>query len=352
MGSCVITGMGIISSLGLTVEEFWHRLLTGEQAVEGVMIPGASTPIWQSQAGSSFKPESVLNDPRVLRNASQFTFYALAGVAQALSHARLDQLHEERTAVVMGTSMGGVPDLTQAQSVYITEGIHKVPARLMASAIPNMASSHVAMHYHLHGPQFTLTSACASGIDSIGLANSLVESGIVDIAIAGGVENLLDPLVSASLFHARALAQATQAKDASKPFDQERTGFVMGEGAGVVILESEAHALRRAQPILAHVRSYASLADGYHVTAPEPSGKWEARVIERTLESASLSASDIDMVLAHGTGTWVGDRAEICAIRQVYGRSPIVVTAIKGHIGHSMGASGVMSAIAAIQAMH
>ncbi len=352
MSSCVITGMGIISSLGLSVDEFWQRLLEGEQAVEGVMIPGASVPIWQSRVGPSFNPQDVVDDPRVLRNASRFTFYALAGVSQALAQARLNELPEERTAVLMGTSMGGVPDLTAAQSSYITEGIQKVPARLMASVIPNMAASHIAMHYHLHGPQLTLTSACASGIDSIGMASRLIQSGMADIAIVGGVENLLDPVVSASLFHAHALAQATYSSDASKPFDRDRTGFVMGEGAGVVILESEVHALRREQPILAYVEGYASLADGYHVTAPEPSGKWEARAMERALDAASISAHAIDLVLAHGTGTPVGDLAEIRAIKRVYGSLPAVVTSIKGHIGHSMGASGTMSVIAAIQSMH
>lgn len=352
MDSCVITGMGIIASLGLTVDEFWHRLLEGEQAIEGVMIPGIASPIWQSRVGDSFNPKDVVDDPRVLRNASRFTFYTLAAVSQALTQAGLNVLPEERTAVVMGTSMGGVPDLAVAQSAYITEGIHKVPARLMASVIPNMAASHVAMHYRVHGPQLTVTSACASGIDSIGMAARLIQSGMVDVAIAGGVENLLDPLVSASLFHAHALAHATHGSDASKPFDRDRTGFVMGEGSGVVILESEAHALRRGQPILAYVKGYASLADGYHVTAPDPSGKWEARAMQRSLESGSFTASDVDLVLAHGTATPVGDRAEIRAINQVYRSPHTVVISIKGHIGHSMGASGAMSVITAIRAMH
>lgn len=207
------------------------------------------------------------------------------------------------------------------------------------------------MRYHLQGPQLTVASACASSIDAIGLASQSIKSGVVDVAICGGTENLLSSVVSASLFRARALAEAPRAQDASKPFDVARTGFVMGEGSGILVLESEDHARTRDAHILGYIQGYASLADGYHVTAPEPSGRWEALAMQQSIEAAGLSPSAIDLVVAHGTGTPVGDRAEIRAINQIYRHGSQVVTSIKGHLGHSMGASGAMSVIAAIQAL-
>lgn len=353
MKACAITGFGIISSLGLTVDEFWHGLLAGNSAIEPVFIPGESqTPIWQSPVGRAFNPRHYVDDPKVLRNSSRFTFYALAATAQAIRHAALSIIPPERTALVLGTSMGGVPDLVDAQEAYVTQGIHKVPARLMASVIPNMAASQIAIRYNLHGPQLTITNACASSIDSIGVGAQFIASGLADVAICGGMENLLTPVVSASLFHAHALAQADDAHDASKPFDQHRTGFVMGEGSGVVVLESYEHANQRGVPIWGFIKSYASLADGYHVTAPEPSGRWEARVMQQAIERAKFTPADIDLVIAHGTGTPVGDRAEIRAVNQIYRSGHAVITSIKGHMGHSMGASGAMSVISALQAMH
>ncbi|WP_053959944.1 beta-ketoacyl-[acyl-carrier-protein] synthase family protein [Sulfobacillus thermosulfidooxidans] len=352
MPTCAITGLGIISSLGFSVDEFWSKLLAGRHAIEPVVIPGESLRIWQSPVGDDFHPEQFVQDPKVLRNASRFSLYALAAAHDALRDAGLGELDSQRTGVILGTSMGGVPELVDAQSRYESQGVHKVPARLMAAVIPNMAASQIAMQYHLHGPQLTLSTACASSIDSIGLATSLITSGAIDVAICGGMENLLTPVVSASLWHAHALSQAERANEASMPFDQHRTGFVMGEGAAVVIIESLIHAKARKAPILAYVHGYSSLADAYHVTAPEPSGIWEAMAMERALKSCGFSPSDIDLVMAHGTSTPVGDRAEIRALNQVYAHADPVVTSIKGHIGHSMGASGAMSVIATVKAMH
>ncbi|SMC04010.1 3-oxoacyl-[acyl-carrier-protein] synthase II [Sulfobacillus thermosulfidooxidans DSM 9293] len=352
MSVCAITGMGIISSLGLNVDDFWFNLLAGRHAIEPAFILGESSPIWQSPVGTAFHPEEFVSDPRVLRNASRFSLYALAATTEALKGAGLEELDSERTGVIFGTSMGGVPELVDAQARYDSQGIHKVPARLMAAVIPNMAASQIAMRYQLHGPQLTLSTACASSIDSIGMAFSLISAGVIDVAICGGMENLLTPVVSASLWHAHALSQGERAEEASMPFDQHRTGFVMGEGAAVVILESLAHAQARNVPVLAYVHGYGSLADAYHVTAPEPSGQWEAMAMNKALRSSGFSPWDIDLVMAHGTSTPVGDQAEIRAIGQVYAHAHPIVTSIKGHIGHSMGASGAMSVIAAIKAMH
>ncbi|MCL4352681.1 MAG: beta-ketoacyl-[acyl-carrier-protein] synthase family protein, partial [Firmicutes bacterium] len=251
--------------------------------------------------------------------------------------------------------MGSVPTLLQNQSEYDQGGSSGVPARLMSQIIPNMPAAHIAMRWGLHGPLLTISTACASSLDAIGQAAHMVERGDVDFAIAGGVDSLLAPLVYHSLVNARAVSRATDPLRASRPFDRDRDGFVMGEGAGIVVLEREETARLRRQPILARILGYGSVADAHHVTSPEPSGRWEALAMKLALKEAGLSDEkpNIDALIAHGTGTKVGDAAEIRAINDVFGRhSPALdVTSIKGHIGHSMAASGVMAVIAGVEVM-
>ncbi|PSR36231.1 MAG: beta-ketoacyl-[acyl-carrier-protein] synthase family protein [Sulfobacillus thermosulfidooxidans] len=348
----VVTGMGIVSSLGLTTQDFWQQLLLGTQQISAVDWPFSPIqhPIWQSPITPHFDASQWIHHPKILKNSARFTLYALAAVAQALDQAALPTPPALRTAVIIGTSMGGVPELVDAQE-QLAKDPQAVSARLMATVIPNMASAQIALLYGLHGPQLTLTNACASSIDALGLAARLIQSGTVDVAIAGGAETLINPVVGYSLFNAHALSQAASAQNASQPFDAHRTGFVMGEGAAILVLESYHHAQQRDAKIFGQVLGYASLADGYHVTSPEPSGTWEALAMRQALEDAQRTPQDIDAIIAHGTSTIVGDRAEIRAMHDVYAHHHIPVTSIKGHLGHSMGASGAMSAIAALYAI-
>lgn len=355
MERVVVTGMGVVSSIGLDVDTFWTHLLEGAS----YMVPfselshSTSEHVWWSPVGEDFRLNRWLSDPKLIRRTDRFSQYVLAAVAQAVQQAGIGELPSLRTAVILGTTMGGVPTLLEVHHQFGKLGPDSVPARLMATIIPNMASAQVAMHWRLHGPQMTLTAACASSLDAIGMASRLIEQGTVDVAIAGGMDNLLAPVVTVSLAHAGALSHALRASEASRPFDRARDGFVMGEGAGIVLLESEAFANRRQAAVYGRVRGHASLADSYHVTSPDPEGTWQALTMRMALEDGMASPSAVDAVIAHGTGTPVGDAAEIRAINQVFGECdcPVPVTSIKGHMGHTMGASGVMSVITAIQCM-
>jgi 3-oxoacyl-[acyl-carrier-protein] synthase II len=249
--------------------------------------------------------------------------------------------------------MGGVPSLTDARALLDGGGPTHVSPRLITCVIPNMAAAALAIRWGLHGPQLTISTACASSLDAIGHAARLIERGDADVALAGGTETPLASVVAWSLQHAGALATATEARLASRPFDRARTGFVMGDGCGVIVLERGAAARRRGARILGYLRGYSSLADGYHPSSPDPTGRWEQRAMRLALAEAELGADAIDAVFAHGTATRLGDAAEMCAIDAVYSerRAPIPVTSLKGHVGHSMAASGVTALVIALRGM-
>jgi 3-oxoacyl-[acyl-carrier-protein] synthase II len=220
----------------------------------------------------------------------------------------------------------------------------------MALVIPNMAPARVAMHWRLHGPQLAISTACASSLDAIGTAAHMIERGEIETAIAGGTETLLTPLVYESLVRAGALSRNADAQHASRPFDAERDGFVMGDGGAMLVLERVECATRRGAPILARIRGYGSIADAHHITSPDPSARYEIAAMEKALAQAGDGLRQCPVVYAHATGTVVGDAAEMRAINAVNARA--VVTSIKGHVGHSMAAAGAMSAVAGIAGMH
>lgn len=350
MEHVAVTGMGVVSPLGSGVQTFWRRLLEGRRAI--APIAGASrlsgNGLWAA-VPDDFLASSAL--PRAaLRNTDRFTQYAMAAAQEALDHARLDP-PETRTAVVIGNTMGGFSTVAQAQSRFAADA-HSVTPKLMALVIPNMACAFIAMHWKVHGPQLAVSTACASSLDAIGLAAGMIERAEVDVAIAGGTETLLSPLVYESLVRAGALSRNPDAELASRPFDVERDGFVMGDGAGVLVLERAERAAARGAAILARIRGYGCVADAYHITSPEPSARYEVRAMRAAMDLAGEAGERCDVVYAHATGTIVGDAAESKAIGDVYrGREP-VVTSIKGHLGHSMASAGAMCAIAGIAGMH
>jgi 3-oxoacyl-[acyl-carrier-protein] synthase II len=343
-----ITGAGLLTPLGGDVASSWDGFRAGRL---GITRAPASTGWhgWWAGVPDAFLAGRL--DAAIVKRTDRFAQYALIAADEALRDAGLGRLDAERTAIVLGSSMGGVPLLTDARATLDAQGPTRVSPRLLAEVIPNMAAAALALRYALHGPQLTITNACASGLDAIGLAARMIARGEVDVALAGGTETLLTPVVAWSLERAGALSSAEDIGRASQPFDVARTGFVMGDGCGVVVLESVAHARKRDARVHGTVRGYGSLADGYHVTSPEPSGRWEARAMGRALDDAGLGIETIDAVLAHGTATIRGDAAEIRAIDTVYlgRRAPVPVTSLKGHVGHAMAASGPTSLIVALR---
>lgn len=282
----------------------------------------------------------------MLRNADRFTQYAIIATAEAIAMSGLET-PVLRTAVIMGTTMGGLPLLAETQMQFATHP-QQVTPKLMALIIPNMAAARISLNWGLRGRQLTISTACASSLDAIGLAAQMIERGEADYAIAGGTETLLAPVVYQSLDRAGALSRSNDPALASRPFDVERDGFVMGDGAAVLFMERLERAQARGARVLARVRGYASMTDAHHLTAPEPSGRYEAEVMQAALHDAD---SAVDVVYAHATGTVVGDLAELRAINTTFPGTGPVVTTPRGHLGHAMAATGAMSVIAGVLGM-
>ncbi|HTJ24888.1 MAG TPA: beta-ketoacyl-[acyl-carrier-protein] synthase family protein [Candidatus Limnocylindria bacterium] len=341
-----ITGAGLLSPIGGSLAASWDGFIAGRVGFTRIQLDG--TAFWCAPVDDA--PLAAL-DPALRKRTDRFGQFALVAAEEALVAAALPVLDAERTAVVVGATMGGVPLLAQAQGELEGRGAQHVTPRLMALVIPNMAAAAIALRWKLHGPQLAIATACASSLDAIGRAARMIAQGEVDVALAGGSETLLTPVVATSLERAGALARGDDPHHVSLPFDTKRTGFVMADGCGIVVLERGADARARGAAIQGYVRGYASLADAYHATSPEPSGRWEARAIERALADAGIAADAIDALYAHGTATPVGDAAEIAAINAVYGaRShPLPVTSLKGHVGHGMAASGVTALAVALR---
>jgi 3-oxoacyl-[acyl-carrier-protein] synthase II len=347
-----VTGMGIVSPIGTATEVFWQHLTEGKCGIAPMNVSGpklSGNQLWAAVA-DDFLDRSPI-PPAALRNTDRFTQFAMVATAEALGEARLDP-PAERTAVIVGNTMGGFPLVAQAQTRLLESGGRSVTPKLMALVIPNMPSASIAMHWNLHGPQLAISTACASSLDAIGLAAGMIERGEIDAAIAGGCETLLSPLVYESLVRAGALSRNTDAAKASRPFDVDRDGFVMGDGAAILVLERIERAWERGARVLARIRGYGSLADAYHITSPDPSARYEVRAMQDAIECAGDAGEQCAVVYAHATSTIVGDAAESKAIDAVYADRPAIVTSIKGHVGHSMASAGAMCAIAGIAGMH
>jgi 3-oxoacyl-[acyl-carrier-protein] synthase II len=351
MEHVAVTGVGIVSPIGSTTASFWKNLLDGKRAIapmpERSRVSGNG--FWAA-VSDDFLDETSL-PPSALRNTDRFTQYAMVATSAALEQAKLDP-PAQRTAVILGNTMGGFPQVADAQTRFLESGGRTVTPKLMALVIPNMASALIAMHWKLHGPQLAISTACASSLDAIGLASGMIERGELDAAITGGSETLLSPLVYESLVRAGALSRNPDVTLASRPFDIERDGFVMGDGAAVLILERIERAAARGAKILARIRGYGSIADAYHITSPDPSATYEVLAMREAIERSGDAGKACALVFAHATGTIVGDAAESRAIDRVYAERPAIVTSIKGHLGHSMASAGAMSAIAGIAGLH
>ena len=352
MEHVAVTGMGLVSPIGAGTGLFWRHLLEGKRAIApmaGFDANLSGSRLWAAVpddflTGSTFPPAA-------LRNTDRFTRFAMVAAAEALAQSQLDP-PAPRTAVIVGNTMGGFPLVNEAQTEFLSVGPRAVAPKLMALVIPNMASAAIAMHWKIHGPQLAISTACASSLDAIGLASGMIERGEIDAAIAGGSETLLTPLVYESLVRAGALSRNPDPNLASRPFDVDRDGFVMGDGAAILVLERIERASARGARVLARIRGYGLLADAYHITSPDPSAHYEVCAMRDAIERSGEAGAQCRVVYAHATSTIVGDAAEAKAIDAVYADQSALVTSIKGHVGHSMASAGAMSAVAGIAGMH
>ena len=343
--------MGAVTPVGTGVGEFWRSLVSGRCGI-GVLdrftdedIPVRVAALVRGFDAGLYMPGKLAKD------SSRFSQYAFAAAAEALGQSRLDTAAEAgRTGITMGTAMAGVVDIAATQEEMTRSGESKVSPRFVPKTLGNIAAAQIAIEYGLTGPSITVSTACSSGGDAIKLAMMLLRSGEADAMVAVGADSIICPLVTSSLSMARALSRETDPSVACRPFDVRRNGFVMGEGGGALVLETEEHARARGAAILGYVLSAASNNDAYHITSPAPDGRGARACMREALRQAGLGPEDIGYINAHGTSTPVGDGIEAAAIREVFGACTPAVSSTKAATGHMMGAGGITEVISCVLA--
>ncbi|MGL5387665.1 MAG: beta-ketoacyl-[acyl-carrier-protein] synthase family protein [Serratia sp. (in: enterobacteria)] len=342
--SVVITGLGTIGSAGLTVSESWETLKQGkctaqyDKRLEGLGV-SLCCPV------SDFQPEKFISKS-ILWRTDKFIHLALIAAHQAITDSglRLATTDKSRIGIVLGNSLAGISSIEKAYNDVASDGFGSVRAAIIPASMANMAAGHIAIQYGITGPTLTIGSACASGADAIGLAKKMIENNECDIVIAGASEAPITSLIISSFARLGALSTNNNPLHASRPFDQERDGFVISEGAGLLVLENKVHAEARKAEIYAVVSGYGTSNDAYHVTSPDPQGAGLKQAITKALRDAALRPEEIDCINAHGTSTPLNDRIESNVIDDIFGRNT-KVTSTKGATGHCLAAAGAIEAI-------
>ena len=352
----VVTGMGAVTPVGNSVADYWDGLINGRNGI------GPITIFDPHRMGVRFAGEVKNFDAKEYigrKAARRMDRYSQLAVVAALEAAQqseldLDAAEAERTGVMIGTGIGGITATNDGVQVMDTRGPDRLSPFMVPMMLPNMASGQVSIHLHARGPNLAPTSACSSASDAIGLAAQAIRAGDAEVMIAGGAEAPLCEVSIAGFDACRALSRRNDdPTHASRPFNIDRDGFVMGEGAGVLILESATHALQRRAPILAELRGYANVADAYHITQPTENGDGGVRAMQGALDRAGIDPTEIDYINAHGTSTPINDRVETLAIKRVFGEAAhnVPISSTKSMTGHLMGAAGAIEAIACIKAV-
>ncbi|GLZ06507.1 3-oxoacyl-[acyl-carrier-protein] synthase 2 [Actinomadura sp. NBRC 104412] len=351
-----VTGTGVISSVGLSVEEWWESLLAGRSGIGPISgFDAGGLPVRIAAEVRGFTPPD--HWPReVSRRLDRSALFALAAAEEAIAQAglKIDPELGERTAVLVGSSDGPEAFINECQTRLRERGYRKIPAYYAATAASGIATNQIALWFGAGGPSASISTACATGATSIGEGMRLIERGDADVVIAGGCEDSISPLNVAGAAIAGALTRRNDEPErASRPFDRERSGFVYGAGAGVVVLEEGELARRRGATILAELAGYGAATDAYHLTAPHPEGLGAQRAMRRALEDAGVRPDEVDYINAHGTSTVLNDRIEVAAIRAVLGEAAVrtPVSSIKSMLGHMIGAAGAVEFIAAVQSL-
>ncbi len=351
----VVTGMGVVSPVGLTIEEFWKNLLDGKSGV-GYITKFDTTNFATKFAAEvkNFDPVNYI-DRKLAQRMDIFTQFAMAATEMAIQDAGLNsdsKIDKERVAVVYTSGIGGMWTYhTQHELFFKTGSPRHISPFTVPMMIIDIAAGYISIRYGYKGPNYATVSACASSANAITDAVMLIERGLADVVITGGTESAICPMGIGSFNAMRALSTRNDAPEkASRPFDADRDGFVMGEGSGTLILESLEHALNRGAKIYAEVAGFGLTADAYHITAPAPNGEGAARSMSMALKDAGLLPEDIDYINAHGTSTKENDKNETQAIKTVFGEHAykLAVNSTKSMIGHLLGAAGAVEAIATI----
>lgn len=357
MRRVVITGLGIVSPLGTGLEKSWAGMLEGRSGIRPITRFDASSHTTRI-AGEipDFEPERFI-DARELRRLDPFLQFAMAAAQMALedSGLEIDEVFAERVGVYIGSGIGGVQSLEDARDVLRDRGPRKVSPFVIPRLLVNLAPGAVSIRYGLKGPSLSHVSACASGTHSIGEAFRAIRYDLADAMLAGGAEAAVTPLAIAAFNQMKALSTRNDAPTAaSRPFERDRDGFVMGEGAGILMLEELEHARARGARIYAELVGYGHTSDAHHVTAPAPGGEGAARAMKLALAEARVSVEEVRYINAHGTGTELNDQLETEAVKRVFGDHAyqLCMSSNKSMIGHLLGAAGGVEAVATAMTLH
>lgn len=355
----VVTGTGVVTSLGCETSELWDRLCAGKSGIGPIQRFDCSE--FAVRFGGEithFDPsEYIAIDPKEIRRLDRFCQFALVAADRAIQQSGIDFAKQEdpfRNGVLVGSGVGGLNEIESQHARLFDNGPLRVSAFMIPKLMVNAASGNISVRWGLRGPSSAVATACASATNAIGDAFQIIRSGLADVMIAGGSEAALTPMALSGFARMKALSTRNDAPErASRPFDRERDGFVMAEGAGILVLEEYEHARRRGAQILAEIVGYGMSADATHITAPDPEGRGAARAILAALHDARISPDQVDYVNAHGTGTPLGDRAETAALKTVFGphAQKLAISSTKSQLGHMLGASGGVEAVVSVMAI-
>jgi len=355
MRRIVVTGMGAVTPIGNTVDEFEAGLFSGQNGIGPITrfdTDGFSVHL----AGElkNFDAADFLK-PQQLRKMDLFTIYAIAAAEQAIPQSGfLGHADPNRVGVIIGTGIGGIQVLEDSHRTLMESGPRRISPFFIPMLIANIAAGQISIRYGLKGPNYCLISACATASHALGDAFRLLRYGDADIILAGGCESAITPLALAGFTSMKALSRNPDPETACRPFDAERDGFVMSEGAGLLVLEELGHAERRGAAIIAELVGYGATADAYHVTAPAEGGEGAARAMDIAIKDAGVQPDEVGYINAHGTSTPHNDKNETTAIKTVFGdyaRNGLIVSSTKSMTGHLMGASGGVEAVATLLAL-
>jgi len=363
MRRIVVTGMGILSPLGCGIETVWQRLLSGTsglrqlpaETVEGLAV-GVGGPVPTiEEDGAGFDPDATM-DPKERRKMDRFIQMAVAAAEEALAQANWfpqTEAEKERTATLIGSGIGGFPAIADAVRTVDSRGPRRLSPFTIPSFLANLACGQVSIRHGFKGPLGAPVTACAAGLQAIGDAARMIHAGEADVALCGGSEACIDRVSLGGFAAAKALSSHFNdtPEQASRPFDQGRDGFVMGEGAGLIVIETLEHALARGATPIAELVGYGTTSDAYHMTAGPEDGSGAARAMQIALRQAGLDASEIQHLNAHATSTPVGDRGELAAIHRLFGEHSPAISATKATTGHLLGAAGGVEAIFTLLAL-
>ena len=360
MRRVVITGLGTVNALGLDVKECWPKLLAGENGITPITKFDASGHSAQIEGAVKWDQSEHFSGSDA-RKLDPFTMFALVATQEALSDAGLGDVRElpeearERFGAVLGTGIGGITGILDQEGIFQERGARRVSPHFVPRIMANAVSGQVAIAHGLLGTVFTTSSACASSGHAIGVAFQSIRYGESDVVITGGAESSTTPLALAGFCSAKAVSTRNEAPElASRPFDKDRDGFVMGEGCGILILEEYEHAKARGATIYAEVKGYGSTDDAFHITAPQEDGGGPARAMSLALKQGGVEAEAVDYINAHGTSTPYNDAIETRAIRRTFGAhaDALMVSSTKSMIGHCLGASSAVELVATALSVH